>query len=309
MLYRDNTVLGRSVSVITFGGAALSGEGGGYGFGDLDETAAEKLLKFAWEKGVNLFDTAPIYGFGLSEERMGKYLPKEAMIISKAGVDWHSTRRVNMSNDPKIVEKMLLESLKRLKRERLDLYMIHWPDKNVDIRRPMEVLVKYQEKSAIHHLGLCNTNLEDLKKAQQVGVITSLQSELNVLNTKAFDDLGDSWKNFVSMGWGTFDKGILTARVVEGRKYEASDARSWAPWWNKKDVQLKVEKVQKLKLILDDYHLSLSEFCLIHNLHHTGISTCLVGAKTPEDLTQVLEAAQKTLPHESLQEILKRFHS
>ena len=307
MLYRENTVLGRPLSVIGFGGASLSGEGGGYGFGAMDEKNAEQLLKASWDAGINLFDTAPIYGFGLSEERMGKYLPKDAVIVSKAGVDWHSSRRVNMSNDPKIVEKMLLESLKRLRREFIDVYMIHWPDKTVDIRRAMEVLVKYQEKSAINHLGLCNTHQEDLAKAQEVGRVSFLQSELNVLNSQAFDQLGDEWKKFSTMAWGTFDKGILTGRVTEDRKYDASDARSWAPWWNKKDVALKIQQVQKLKTILVDYHLALPEFCLAYNLNHYGIATTLVGVKSLNDLEAVSAHLQRKISSETIKEVLNRW--
>ena len=230
MIYRENTIFGRPVSAIGFGGAAISGEGGGYGFGDMSETEAQTLLSHSWELGINLYDTAPIYGFGMSEERLGKYLPKDAIIVTKGGVDWHSTRRVNMTNEPKVIERMFLESLKRLKREYIDVYMIHWPDKNVDIRRPLEILRKYQEKSVISQIGLCNTNLDDLTKARDVAPITCLQSELNVLNTKAFDDLEEEWKKYFSMSWGTLDKGILSGRVTEKRKFDQSDARSWAPW-------------------------------------------------------------------------------
>lgn len=308
MLYRENTVLGSKVSVIGFGGAAVSGEGGGYGFGNMAESEAEALLKQAYEFGINLFDTAPIYGFGLSEERFGKYLPKEAIVVSKAGVDWHSTKRVNMSNDPKVVERMLLESLKRLNRERIDVYMIHWPDKNVDIRRALEVLAKYQEKSAIHHIGLCNTHLDDLSKAHEVAKISILQSELNALSTTAFDQLESKWKDYFSMSWGTFDKGILTGRVKEGRVYDKSDARSWAPWWNKKEVSTKIEKVNKLETILGDYHISLSEFCLHFNLNYYGISSCLIGLKNINDLVEMTSNLQKILTVETVKEVLNRWN-
>lgn len=308
MEYRDNKLLGRSISRIGFGGAAISGEGGGYGFGAMDETSAEKLIKEVWAAGINLFDTAPIYGFGLSEERLGKYLPKDAMVVTKGGVDWHTTRRVNMSNDPKIIERMLLESLKRLKRERIDIYMIHWPDKNVDIRRPMEVIRKYQDKGAIAHLGLCNTTLEDLSKAREVGEIVSLQSELNVLNTKALDQLGEEWKKYFSMGWGTLDKGILSGRVTAQRTFDSSDARSWAPWWNKKEVALKIEKVEKLKTILNDYQLGLTEFCLHFNLNYIGIASCLIGLKNNKDLVELSSHLQSKISVETIKEVYNRWN-
>jgi len=309
MIYRENTTLKRPISVIGFGGAAISGEGGGYGFGNMSETEAEVLLKQAWEIGINLYDTAPIYGFGLSEERLGKYLPKDAIIVSKGGVDWHSTRRVNMSNDPKIIEKMFLESLKRLKREFIDVYMIHWPDKNVDIRRPLEVLSKYQEKSVISHIGLCNTNLEDLTKAKDVVAVSCLQSELNVLNTKAFDDLNEDWKKFFSMSWGTLDKGILSGRVTEKRTFDASDARSWAPWWNKKEVVSKIEKVKKLETILSDYKISLTQYCLHFNLNLYGVSNCLIGVKTEKDLVEMTSHLQNIPNGETMKEVYKRWNS
>ncbi len=309
MLYRENSVLQRPVSVLGFGGAALSGEGGGYGFGDLDEAAAERLLKNTWEAGLNLYDTAPIYGFGLSEERLGKYLPKDAILVSKGGVDWHSSRRVNMTNSPQVIEKMLLESLKRLKRERIDVYMIHWPDKNIDIRRPMEILKKYQEKGAIAHLGLCNTNQQDLKLAQEIGEISFLQSELNVLRTQAFDDLNEVWKNHFTMSWGTLDKGILSGRVTSERKFDTSDARSWAPWWNKKEVLEKIERVKNLKTILNDYNLSLTQFCLNFNLHHYGVSCCLVGLKNNKDLIELTTYLQSPLSSQTITEVLNRWSS
>ena len=309
MIYRENTIFGKPVSAIGFGGAAISGEGGGYGFGDMSETEAQTLLGHSWELGINLYDTAPIYGFGLSEERLGKYLPKDAIIVTKGGVDWHSTRRVNMTNDPKVIERMFLESLKRLKREYIDVYMIHWPDKNVDIRRPLEILRKYQEKSVISQIGLCNTNLDDLTKARDVAPISCLQSELNVLNTKAFDELEVEWKKYFSMSWGTLDKGILSGRVTEKRKFDQSDARSWAPWWNKKEVAIKIEKVKRLETILSDYKISLTQYCLHFNLNLYGLSSCLIGSKTQQDMDDMVAHLQKTPSIATMEEVYKRWNS
>jgi aryl-alcohol dehydrogenase-like predicted oxidoreductase len=184
MIYREYS--GLSLPVITFGGAGISGEGGGYGFGAMSETEAEALLKSAWEKGFTLFDTAPIYGFGLSEERMGRYLPKEAMVVSKCGVDWHESKRVNMTNDPKTSERMLNESLKRLKRDVIDIYMVHWPDKKVDFRDTLQVLIRAKETGKIKHIGLCNTTLDELSLAKEVCQVEVIQSELNLFNQRPF---------------------------------------------------------------------------------------------------------------------------
>lgn len=308
MIYKDNSSLNQSMPVITFGGASLSGEGGGYGFGEMSEKDAETLIKSALEAGISVFDTAPIYGFGLSEERLGRYLPADAMVISKSGVDWHSTKRVNMSNSPEITSRMLHESLRRLKRDMIDIYMIHWPDPKIDIRTPLEVLKKAQDDGKIRWVGLCNTNLNDLLKAREICEIKVLQSELNLFQQKSFDDLGELWQDKWTMGWGTFDKGILSGRVTGERKFTKEDARSWAPWWNKKEVQKKIERTNELRLILGDYNISLPEFCIHYNLYYYGISSTLVGFKSVSDVVHVTSNLQPKLMRERMKEILDRWN-
>lgn len=307
MLYRHIPRLNLDVPAVTFGGASLSGEGGGYGFGTMTEGDAEKLIKGAWEAGITVFDTAPIYGFGLSEERLGRHMPKDALVVTKSGVDWHPTKRVNMTNDPKVTEKMLHESLKRLQREQIDFYMIHWPDKNVDIRRPLEVLTKARDEGKIKWIGLCNTNQDELKKAHEICSVDVIQSELNLFNQKSFDDLDSEWRELFSMSWGTFDKGILSGRVTKDRKYTKEDCRSWAPWWNKKEVIHKIERTEELKKILEDHHLSLPEFCIHYNLYYYGISSALIGFKSVSDIVQVTSNLQPKLMRERMKEVLDKW--
>jgi aryl-alcohol dehydrogenase-like predicted oxidoreductase len=308
VLYRNIPKIDFPVPYITFGGASISGEGGGYGFGSMSEKEASRVLKKAWESGFTLYDTAPIYGFGLSEERMGKYLPKEAKIISKSGVDWHDTKRVNMTNDPAVTEKMLNQSLKRLNREMIDIFMIHWPDAAVDIRLPLEVLVRAQQEGKIKHIGLCNTNLEDLTKASEICEINIIQSELNLFNQEPFLKLNNTWKDKLSMSWGTFDKGILSGRVTRDRKYSKEDCRSWAPWWNKKEVLEKIDRTKELQKILADYHISLADFCLHYNFHY-GISTCLIGLKKEADIVHITSTLQQKLMRERIEEVLTSWKS
>jgi aryl-alcohol dehydrogenase-like predicted oxidoreductase len=309
MIYKNVPGFEKPIPVITFGGASISGEGGGYGFGEMSEKESETLLKAAWDAGITLFDTAPIYGFGLSEERLGRYLPADAMVISKSGVDWHESKRVNMTNAGDVTQKMLNQSLKRLRRDSIDVYMIHWPDARVDIRAPLEVLKKSMDQGKIKKIGLCNTNLEDLKKAEEICEISVIQSELNLFNQGAFESLQDEWRQRLSMSWGTFDKGILSGRVTNQRKYTKEDCRSWAPWWNKKEVVKKVERVEKLAEILQGYKLSLPEFCFHYNLYYFGVTTCLIGFKSVGDVVHMTSNLQQNLMRERIDEVLKQWNN
>ena len=291
---------------LAFGGAAISGEGGGYGFGDISEEAAIDLLKEAYDKGIRIFDTAPIYGFGLSEIRMGKAfknLREKVFLVSKSGVTWHENKRVDMTNDPAVAQKMIEQSLRDLQTDYIDLYMVHWPDKNVDIRKTMEVLSKAKHEGKIKHIGLCNTYVEDLNKAFEVDRVEVVQSEFNFFTNafvrqELFPYLKE--KNISFMSWGTLDKGILTGRVDEARKtYDKSDCRSWAPWWKEADNHEKFLAMKKLWPRLDETHHNGLELALAHNLSFPELSVAICGAKSSEQLKTLFKALEN-LPTKEL---------
>jgi aryl-alcohol dehydrogenase-like predicted oxidoreductase len=270
---------------IILGGASLSGEGGGYGFGMISESQSQALIESAWERGIRIFDTAPIYGFGLSEERLGRYLPKDAHIITKGGVSWHPNKRVNMSNDPKIIAKMVEESLKRLKRDAISTYMIHWPDSKVDIRVALEPILKLKEKGYIQHVGLANTNLDDLKKTQQVTTLYSIQIEGNFLVPDKLEKLRSALPSHcLTQSWGTLAKGILTGRVTLNRSYDSYDARSWAPWWKQMDLKKLIDQAQPFLDTVKEFEISPLALAIVYNFEVLKFNQVIVGFKSLQDL-------------------------
>jgi len=261
MIYKNFDDL--KLSRIVFGAASISGEGAGYGFGDISSNDSIDLLSYAYSEGINVFDTAPIYGFGESETRLGLAFEKirdKVVICSKAGVGWHDNKRVNMSNEPKLIAKMFDESRRRLKSDYIDIYMIHWPDKNVDIRKSLEPLYKLKNQGAIKYIGLCNTHTTDLSLSQDIDFI---QSEFNYFNN-GFKDIDKS--NYQTMGWGSFDKGILSGSVTTSSKFDKSDCRSWAPWWKKSDWKSRVNIAQELQSKI--HPKSLVDFSVNYSLEN-----------------------------------------
>ncbi len=288
-----------SSSPIAFGGASISGEGGGYGFGGVTEVQALNLIDYAFDKKLKIFDTAPIYGFGVSELRLGKAIKNkrdDVFIISKSGIDWDNNKNVAIRNDKKTTQKMLEESLKRLGTDCIDLYMVHWPDADIDIRETMEVLVKAQDTNKIRYIGLCNTNQDELTKAAEVGRVKVVQNQLNIFERSSeelFSSLSENKQFFMS--WGTLDKGIITGRVNKNRSFDKDDVRSSnAPWWNDEVNTPKLKAMEKiLPLITDHGHTGL-EMALSHNISLyqqyklSGVSLC--GAKSPDQLDGILAA-------------------
>lgn len=295
-----------------FGGASISGEGAGYGFGDITEDQAIALLHEAKDLGIRIFDTAPIYGFGLSEKRMGKAFKSmrdDVFLVSKSGVTWHENKRVDMSNDPKITQKMLEQSLRDLDSDYIDLFMIHWPDEKVDIRKPLEVLAKAKSEGKIKHIGLCNTNLEELNKASEIDSIEAVQNQLNLFERESlelFDYLAENKISFMS--WGTLDKGILTGRVDRDRKFDKSDCRSWAPWWKGMDKESRYKAMEKINPLLKEHGHSGLELALGHNLSYEEVSTLLCGARNSQQLNGLVKALDNLPSTDLMNEIKKIVH-
>lgn len=308
MKYREFGSTGFEVSEIGFGGAAVSGEGGGYGFGFVEEKDALNLLHKAYDFGINLFDTAPIYGFGMSEQRFGKAfkgIREKVFIVSKSGVTWDNSKRVDMNNDPKITQKMLEQSLKDLQTDYIDLYLIHWPDEKHDIRKPIEVLAKAKAEGKIRHIGLGNSFPEDIEKASEIAKVEVLQNEFNLFATNPQEELFEviRKKSLGFMSWGTLDKGILTGTVTPDRKYDKADARSHAPWWKSADRRPKFNAMKKIMPFLEAKNHTGLEMALGFVLQFEETSTALCGTKSFSQLESAIDALENLPSKELLEEI------
>ena len=285
------------VSEIGFGGASISGEGGGYGFGPISDDQAIALLCTSYSCGINLFDTAPVYGFRKSEERIGKAFSGKRdniFIVSKGGIIWDDRKRIKIDNTPKVIQQMLEQSLKDLQTDYIDLYMIHWPDRNIDIRKPMEYLSRAKDDGKIRAIGLCNTSEVEIVKAGEIDRVDALQAECNLFNPLPFESLRSTLKEqkMGFMSWGTLDKGILTGRVTPGRTFDPVDARSWAPWWKHEDRTPKFKAMERIKQLLEENNHSNLELALGYVLQFSELSTALCGIRNMEQLTSAINALQ-----------------
>ncbi len=298
-------------SPFIIGGAAFSGHGGGYGFGSVEDKVADNIIRQSLDFGVKAIDLAPIYGFGQAEKTVGKLANSyrdQVFLTSKSGVSWHSTKRVNMTNDPKVLQKMLEQSLRDLKTSFIDAYFIHWPDKNVDIRKPMEILSRKKEQGLIRYIGLCNTHAEDYKRASEIDEISILQSEFNLFNNGFDEHLIECARSISTSfwGWGTFDKGIISGSVTRDRSFEKDDCRSWAPWWKKSNKNQKIDLMQKIfKEVKDANGVSLA-------LSHVALSNIkakpIIGVKSISQFEGVKKSFEQLNEFTSIyQQVISRY--
>lgn len=183
--------LGKSdlqVSLLGYGAWAL----GKKGWPDVDEREARNALETCLEHGINFFDTAPVYGFGRSEERLGEILSgvrHQVILATKCGLRWDNRGRVFHDLSSDALHSDIHASLARLKTDYIDLYQIHWPDRRTPLQETMETLNSLKAQGIIRHIGVCNFTAELLTEARQYSDITSVQCLYNMLQQDAAKDL------------------------------------------------------------------------------------------------------------------------
>lgn len=309
MKYRSFGKLDVEVSVIGMGAAAISGEGGGYGFGHISDDDSVALVHAAQDQGINLFDTAPIYGFGASERRLGAALQGErrdrAFIVSKSGITWDDEKNVRLDNSPESTRGMLEQSLKDLNTDYIDLYLVHWPDQDNDIRRTVEVLVEAKESGKIKAFGLSNTNAEEISLASEIAEPEVLQAQMNLFENDPVDSVFNNVreKSMGFMSWGTLDKGILTGRVNKERKYDDVDVRSHAPWWTSVDHTPRYKAMEAIGPLLEDAGHNGLELALSHVLKFQETSTALCGMRNRKQLESACAAADNLVAPDLLEQV------
>lgn len=225
MLYRR---LGRSdmkASAVGMGCWAL----GAKGWGPVDERQSMLAVEEALDAGVNFFDTADIYGFGHSEELLGKALrhSPQALIATKVGLKRDNRGRICHDLSASHVKEACGAALRRLRRKHIDLYMIHWPDPAVDISDALAILSTLRDEGKIRYFGACNLDRQDLLAACSTPGFVAYEDRFNILDFKAgAENSSICRENRVAfIGYEPLMKGLLTGKYRERPVFGRDDHR------------------------------------------------------------------------------------
>jgi len=180
MKYRQLGPSGLMISRIGCGTWAL----GGRGWGTNNEREARAALEACLERGINFFDTAPVYGFGRSEQVLGETLRgarTRVIVATKCGLAWNDSGQVRHDLSREALRRDLEASLQRLKTDYIDLYQIHWPDRRAPLAETLEELIGFQRSGAVRHIGVCNFSAHQLQHACALAPVVSIQQLYNLL--------------------------------------------------------------------------------------------------------------------------------
>jgi methylglyoxal reductase len=293
--------LGKSdlhVSRIALGTWAI----GGADWGPYDESMAVKAIETAIENGINIIDTAPAYGDGHAEELIGKIITNredKVVIATKCGLDLKANFRPNLT--PEFIEQDVTNSLKRLKRDCIDLYQCHWPDRNTPLVDTMEKMSALEKQGKIRYIGVSNYSDQEIREAMQYVPLLSLQPPYSLLDRRMEKEIQKTCLeyNIAIIPYGSLGAGMLTGKYKEWPKFKKSDARSFFYRFFEKRYWPKIRTlIDALEQIASEKRTRPGNVALAWLLAQEGVSSAIVGARSPAQVLENIKAAEVVLSEE-----------
>ncbi|MBC8286910.1 MAG: aldo/keto reductase [Nitrospinae bacterium] len=294
MEYRKLGSSDLKVSVIGYGAWGI---GGAPFWNNEGDKKSLDSIKKAYDLGINFFDTAPVYGFGHSEELIGKALKPvrdKVILATKCGLRWGKKSLSSLRKDASrnsILEE-IDQSLKRLDTDVIDLYQVHWPDVETDQKETMETLLEIQEKGKIRHIGVSNYSAEQIKDCLQYGKIVSLQPEFSLLARDIQKDtVPICLENDIGIiAYSPLSSGVLTGKYDKNTKFKDWRSKGIIGTFSGEGFVKNIEKVDQLKEIADAEGKTCAQTAINWVLRQEGLTTALVGVKNSAQVKENLKA-------------------
>ncbi|BCN87626.1 aldo/keto reductase [Staphylococcus argenteus] len=277
---------------------------------NLDEEQGKEVVRQAINHGINLLDTAYIYGPERSEELVGevvKEYPREQIkIATKGSHEFDENQEVHQNNQPKYLKQQVENSLKRLQTDYIDLYYIHFPDDNTPKDQAVAALQELKEQGKIKAIGVSNFTLDQLKEANKDGYVDVVQLEYNLLhrdNEAVLQYCVDHQITFIP--YFPLASGILAGKYNENTKF--SDHRATRRDFIPGVFEENVRRVQALEKIAAAHQTSIANIVLAFYLTRPAIDVIIPGAKRAEQVIENIKAADIVLSDDEIQYIDELF--
>lgn len=277
---------------------------------NLDEEQGKGVVRQAINHGINLLDTAYIYGPERSEELVGevvKEYPREQIkIATKGSHEFDENQEVHQNNQPEYLKQQVENSLKRLQTDYIDLYYIHFPDDNTPKDQAVAALQELKEQGKIKAIGVSNFTLDQLKEANKDGYVDVVQLEYNLLhreNEAVLQYCVDHQITFIP--YFPLASGILAGKYDENTKF--SDHRTTRRDFIPGVFEENVRRVKALESLAAAHQTSIANIVLAFYLTRPAIDVIIPGAKRAEQVVENIKAADIVLSDDEIQYIDELF--
>jgi len=312
MEYRQFGQTGIQISAIGFGCWEIGG-----GYGSIEESEFIKAVNRALDVGINSFDTAEAYGFGASEKSLAKALGSrrnQAVITTKFGVGYPEAPNLRDGSRKRAME-CIEKSLKALDTDHVDVYLVHWPDRNTPFEETMRALDDMVQQGKVRAVGLSNFRLNEIQACMSTRRVDVVQYCWNMFDRRMQKEIFPYCReNKIGvMAYGSLAYGMLTGTFTEEMTFDKGDWRArrgqllnlnlfqhlFGP-----DQYLKnLRAVEELKAMAKRYGKSLPQFALRWTLSNPVVSTALVGCRNPREVDDNVGALGWSISDADMKEI------
>jgi aryl-alcohol dehydrogenase-like predicted oxidoreductase len=303
---------GLDISRVGFGAWAIGGGGWEFGWGPQEDEASIEAIHRALELGVNWIDSAAAYGFGRSEEVVGRALEglhedERPYVFTKASLVEGPGRTVvhNLKRDSILREAG--ESLERLGVEAIDLYQIHWPVPGEDIEEAWSAFAELKEQGLVRHIGVSNFDVEQLRRIQSIAPVETLQPPYSLVAREVEHEILPfaEREGIGVIVYSPMGSGLLTGRMTRER-IEGLPGDDW----RKHDVRFQEPQlsrhlalVERLEAVADRHDTTPGAVAVAWTLLNSAVDGAIVGFRRPDQVDPIIAAAGLALSSDDVAEI------
>ena len=296
---------------IGFGAWAIGGGNWEFAWGPQDDNESIAAIHRALDLGINWIDTAAIYGLGHSEEVVARAVKSwsgpRPLVFTKCSMRWKANRSIYRSLTAKSLTQELDSSLRRLDVEVIDLYQIHWPNPEEEIEEGWETLARFKQQGKIRWIGVSNFSVDQMKRAQAIAPITSLQPPYSMLRRAIEAEVLPFCQanNIGVINYSPMVSGLLTGAMTAERvaAFPADDWRRKAAEFNEPKLTRNLRLVELLRAIGSEHGVSAGVVAVAWTLHNPAITAAIVGGRSAAQVDGLAPALEFRLTEPEFQRI------
>ena len=301
---------GLEITRVGFGAWAIGGGGWEFGWGPQQDERSIAAIHRALELGVNWIDTAAAYGFGHSEQVVGRALQGVAdrpLLFTKASLLEGPDRRVVHSLKRDSILREAHASLERLGVDAIDLYQIHWPIPDEDIEEGWAAFAELREQGLVRHIGVSNFDVEQLRRIGQIAPVETLQPQYSLIERGIEREILPfaEQQGIGVIAYSPMGSGLLTGAMTRERIAGLPDDD-----WRKQDERFRepeltrnLDLVERIGVVADQYDTVPGAVAIAWTLHNQAVDGAIVGFRSPEQVDPLIGAANLPLSAEDINAI------
>jgi aryl-alcohol dehydrogenase-like predicted oxidoreductase len=264
---------------------------GGVQWGGTDDDESVRTIHAALDQGVTLIDTAPAYGFGHSEEVVGRAIAEhggrgQVVLATKVGLERKGDGVVRNATRGQIFREVE-DSLRRLRTEYIDLYQVHWPDAATPHEETAAALVELKRQGKIRAIGVSNYSIPEMERFRSLAPLASAQPPLNLFEQQSLGDVIPWCRDHgvATLTYGALCRGLLTGEIDEGTEFPGDDLRKDDPKFQQPRLDQYIRAVKLLqRFARDRYGKGVLALAVRWVLEQPGVTVALWGARHPSEL-------------------------